>query len=232
LRQEIAQENPLINVSNPGAARVEIEEIEEDLRDAGGLGARHRKQLMRLAELYHELRMVEKACEVLKSASRAVGRPDAYILNLLGTYYDEMGDLNRMEAHYAEAARVSGNWAGPLFNWALHLWRRRNFALALEKVDEGILRETDSGPYYILRAKILEGLGQSPAAKEAAQQGIGHFPPPTDQSPWELGWFETGAAILGREADVKVARRQRERRGAKPSETNAGENELPVSTQS
>ena len=232
LRQEIAQENPLINVSNPGAARVEIEEIEEDLRDAGGLGARHRKQLMRLAELYHELRMVEKACEVLKSASRAVGRPDAYILNLLGMYYDEMGDLNRMEAHYAEAARVSGNWAGPLFNWALHLWRRRNFALALEKVDEGILRETESGPYYILRAKILEGLGQSPAAKEAAQQGIGHFPPPTDQSPWELGWFETGAAILGREADVKVARRQRERRGAKPSETNAGENELPVSTQS
>ena len=35
-RAKIEAENPLINVSNPGAARVEIEVIEEDLRDAGG----------------------------------------------------------------------------------------------------------------------------------------------------------------------------------------------------
>ena len=231
-RAEVAQENPLINVSNPGAARVEIEEIEEDLRDAGGLAVRHRDQLIRLAELYHELRMTEKACEVLKSASRAVGRPDAYILNRLGMYYDELGDLNRMEAHYAEAARVSENWAGPLFNWALHLYRRRNFALALEKVDAGILRQPDSGPYYILRSKILVGLGQSAAAKEAAQEGMGHFPPIATQSPWHLGWFEDGASTLTREADVKAARRQRERNGNKPQGTKAGENELPVVTQS
>jgi hypothetical protein len=127
VRVEIAQENPLINVSNPGAVRVEIEEIEEDLRDAGGLSARHRDKLTRLAELYRELRMLEKAVEVLKSASRAVGRPDSEILNRLGMFYDELGDLNRMEAHYAEGARVSGNWGGPLLNWSLHHKRRRNF---------------------------------------------------------------------------------------------------------
>jgi molecular chaperone DnaK len=227
-RIEIKAENPLINVSNPGAARVEIEVIEEELRDAGGFSARHRDKLMRLAELYRELRMIEKAVEVLKSASRAVGRPDAYILNRLAMYYDELGDLNRMESHYAEAARVSGDWAGPLFNWALHHKRRRNFSVALEKVDEGILRQPDSAPYYIMRARILEGLGHKTAAKEAAEEGFHHFPPAETQSPWELGWFEDGAELLGRADDVKAARKARERTGGEDKGTKAGEDELPV----
>lgn len=227
----IVAENPLINVSNPGAVRVEIEEIEEELRDAGGLNARHRDKLMRLAELYRELRMLEKAVDVLKGASRAVGRPDAEILNRLGMFYDEIGDLNQMEAHYTEAARVSGNWAGPLFNWALHHKRRRNFPVALEKVDEGILRQPDSGPYYILRARILEGLGQTAAAKEAAQEGFQHFSSPEQQNSWELGWFEEGAELLGREADVKTARKLRARLGDKGKGPKAGENELPVVSQ-
>ena len=230
-RTEVEAENPLINVSNPGAVRVEIEEIEEDLRDAGGLSARHREKLMRLAELYRELRMIEKAVEVLKSASRAVGRPDAEILNRLGMFYDELGDLNRMEAHYAEAARVSGNWAGPLFNWALHHKRRRNFTVALEKVDEGLLRQPDAGPYYILRARILEGLGQGVAAKEAAEEGFGHFPPVALQTSWQLAWFEEGAEILGRADDVKAARRTRECSGGKDKGTKSGESDLPVVSQ-
>jgi len=230
-RREIKAENPLINVSNPGATRVEIEQIEEELRDAGGLSARDRDKLMRLAELYRELRMLEKACEVLKGASRAVGRPDAEILNRLAMYYDESGDYNRMESHYAEAARVSGNWAGPLFNWALHLKRHRNFAAALEKVDEGILRQPDAAPYYMLRARILECMGQQAAAKEAAQEGFHHFPPAALQSPWELGWFEDGAQLLGRADDVKLARKTRDQSGSKGKTTTAGENELPVVSQ-
>src|SRR5688572_3162382 len=56
------------NVSNPGAVRVKIEQIEEDLRDAGGIAPRHRDQLMRLAELYRELRLTEKAVDILKGA--------------------------------------------------------------------------------------------------------------------------------------------------------------------
>jgi len=231
VRIEIKEENPLINVSNPGAARIEIEEIEEDLRDAGGLGVRHRDKLMRLADLYHDLRMVEKAVEVLKSASRAVGQPDGYILNRLGMYYDELGDLNRMELHYAESARWSGNWGGPLFNWALHHKRRKNFSVALEKVDEGIMRQPDSAPYYILRARILEGLGQTAAAKEAALDGFRHFGPVELLSQWELGWFEDAAEFLGRADDVKLARKTRERSGGKDQVSKAGEKDLPVMTQ-
>jgi molecular chaperone DnaK len=226
-RHEILSENPLINVSNPGEARVEIERIEEELRDAGGPKARDRETLVRLAELYRELRMVEKACEVLKTASRAVGRPDAWILNRQGMYYDEIGDYNRMESHYAEAARVSGNWAGPLFNWALHCKRHRNFTKALEKIDEGILREPDSGPYYALRARILEGLGQPAAAKEAAEEAMTHFAPVDEQTPWDLGWYEDAARLLGREKDVKAARGAREQSGSSQG-LRSGDDDLPV----
>jgi molecular chaperone DnaK (HSP70) len=226
-RHEIKAENPLINVSNPGEARVEIERIEEELRDAGGPSARHRNTLMRLAELYRELRMVEKACEVLKGASRAVGRPDPEILNRLGMFYDEIGDFNRMESHYAEAARFSGDWAGPLFNWALHCKRRRDFPKALEKIDEGILRQPDSGPYYALRARILEGMGQSDAAKEAAAEAITHFPAVDDQSPWELGWYEDAACLLGRNKEQKAAKEARAQTGSSIG-TRSGEDDLPV----
>lgn len=230
-RHEQKAENPLINVSNPGAARVEIELIEEELREAGGPGERHRDKLMRLAELYRELRMVEKACEFLKNAARVVGRPDAQILSRLAMFYDELGDLNRMEAYYAEAARVSGNWAGPLFNWALHHKRRRNFPVALEKVDEGILRQPNAAPYYILRARILEGMAETAAAKDAAEEGIRHFPPVEDQSRWELGWFEDAAELLGRADDVKAARKARQHSDTKGKGAKAGENDLPVISQ-
>jgi tetratricopeptide (TPR) repeat protein len=182
---------------------------------------------MRLAELYHELRMLEKACEVLKGASRAVGRPDAEILNRLAMYYDENGDYNRMESHYAEAAKHSGDWAGPLFNWALHLWKHRNFPPALEKIDEGILRQPDSGPYYILRARILENMNQHAAAKEAAREGLQHFDDVAHQTSWELGWYEEGSRILGLDEAVKQAKQARESNSSNTG-ASTGESDLPV----
>jgi hypothetical protein len=136
-----------------------------------------------------------------------------------------------MEAHYAEGARVSGNWGGPLFNWSLHHKRRRNFSVALEKVDEGIVREPESAPYYILRARILEGLGQTAAGKEAAQEGFRRFPPVEAQSPWHLGWYEDAAEFLGRAEDVKSARKARERARGQSKTAKAGENDLPVLSQ-
>lgn len=230
-RREVIQENPLINVMNPGEARMEIEQIEEEIRDAGGPAARHRNLLIRLAELYREIRMVEKACEALKTASRVVSQPDAEILNRLGMFYDEIGDYNRMESHYAEAARVSGSWAGPLFNWALHLKRRRNFAKALQKIDEGIERQPESGPYYALRARILESLGEKSSAKEAAEEALSHFPPVTEQGAWSLGWYEDAARLLGRDKEVKLAREAKSKGDSSDSST-IGAEDLPVLMQS
>ena len=194
-RAESSVENPLVNVANPGAARVEIEEIEEELRDAGALGKRHSRQLLRLASLYREVRMLEKAAEVLKSAARVAGEADAVILNLQALNYDEIGDFNRMETCYKEAVRVSP-WSTPFFNWALHCYRQKRYDAALEKLDEAIVREPSDGAYFALKARILLAMGKKEAATQAAEHGLSLFPPVQEQSDWQLAWFESAAFYL------------------------------------
>jgi len=224
---EVKVENPLVSVSNPGAARIEIEQIEEELREAGSIGKERRTQLMRLGKLYEEIKMPEKACEVLKMASRAMGEPDPYILNRMGMIYDSIGDYNRMEAHYGEAARVSGDWAGPLFNWALHLMNHKRFDDALQRVDEGILKEPQSGPFYILRANILQKMDQTTAAKDTAREGLRLFPSPEEQSRWELGWYRSGASMLDLKDEVEAAKKaQNSNTTSGKTQTDGGD--LPV----
>ena len=202
-RAESSVENPLVNVANPGAARVEIEEIEEEMRDAGALGKRHTRQLLRLASLYREIRMLEKAAEVLKSAARVAGQPDETILNLQGINYEQIGDFNRMETCYKEAVRVSP-WSAPFFNWALHCYRQKRLDAALEKVDEAIVREPSDGAYFALKARILSALGEKEAATHSAEHALSLFPPIGELSDWQLGWFEAAAASLHRETDLKA----------------------------
>lgn len=207
-RAESSVENPLVNEANPGAVRVEIEEIEEELRDAGALGKRHSKQLLRLASLYREVRMLEKAAEVLKSAARVAGEADEVILNLQGLNYDEIGDFNRMETCYKEAVRVS-TWSAPFFNWALHCHKQKRFDTALEKVDEAIVRDPSNGAYCVLKARILLAMEKKEASTQSAEHGLSLFPPIQQQSDWQLAWFESGAFLLKREADLKAVRELR-----------------------
>ncbi len=202
-RAELSVENPLVNVANPGAVRVEIEEIEEELRDAGGLGKSHSKQLLRLASLYREVRMLEKAAEVLKSAARVGGEADEVILNLQGLNYEEIGDFNRMETCYKEAVRVS-SWGAPFFNWALHCYRQKRFDAALEKVDEAIVRDPANGAYPVLKSRIHMAMKNTDAAVQSAESGMSLFPPIEEQSDWQLAWFESAAFFLKREADLKA----------------------------
>lgn len=194
---EALQENPLVNVTNPGAARLEIEQIEEELRDAGGLGAEAKPKLVRLATLYQTLRMREKAADVLKGALRVAGRPDPWILNLQALNYDSMGDYNRMEASY-QAALKAGDDGAAAFNWALHCRRQQRYAEALAKADEAIFREPGNGPYHILRADLLKALGQGGSSTEAAEYGITLFPPPESQSDWQFFWYQSAIRLLGR----------------------------------
>ena len=212
-RAESSVENPLVNVANPGAVRVEIEEIEEELRDAGALGKPHSKQLLRLASLYREVRMLEKAAEVLKSAARVAGEANDVILNLQGINYEEIGDFNRMETCYKEAVRVSA-WSAPFFNWALHCHRQKRFDTALEKVDEAIVRDPSIGAYCVLKARILQSMEKKEAAIQAAENAMALFPPIQEQSDWQLAWFESAAFFLKREADLKAVRELRSSRKA------------------
>lgn len=216
-RTESKVENPLVNVANPGAVRAQIEEIEEELRDAGALGKRHSKQLLRLASLYREVRMLEKAAEVLKSAARVAGEPDEVILNLQGLNYDEMGDFNRMETCYKAAVSVS-TWSAPFFNWALHCYQQKRFDAALEKVDEAIVREPSHGAYFALKARILLAMEKREAAVQSAEHAMELFPPLPELADWQLSWFESAAFFLKREADIKAVNALRSsRKAATPS---------------
>jgi hypothetical protein len=198
-------ENPLVNVVNPSAARLEIEEIEDELRDATRATPGLREKLLHLASLYKGIRMREKAAAVYKNALQIIGRPDAYILNLHALNYDEMGDFNRMEAAFSAAQAASDDGA-PAFNWALHCRRRRRYEDALAKADDALFREPDEGPYHILRADILKALGQDSAAKDAAQYGITLFNDVEELNDWELHWLGIAARMVGnKKIDQQIA---------------------------
>jgi molecular chaperone DnaK len=217
---EADSENPLVNVADPGAARQEIEEIEEELRDAGGLGAPHRGMLIRLSQLYRELRMLEKAAEVLKSASRIVGQADAEILNLQGINYEQMGDYNRMEACYMASSKCSSGGSS-LFNWALHCYRLKRYEDALQKADEAIVREPESGPYLVLRARILQALKKPESAAECAQEALALFDELPALSEWAIGWYESCATILKDSDGVRQAKEELAARRKKGGRTDS-----------
>lgn len=214
---DIEVENPLVSVASPGNARMEIEQIEEELRDAGGPGPHHRSQLLRLASLYRQLRMYEKAVEILKSATVALKQADVDILNLQGIIFEELGDFNRMEACYREAAKLTRGGT-PWFNWALHCHRQKRYDTALEKIDEGSIREPTSSPYHSLRAQILKSMGKGDAAKEAAQQALNEAKPLNEQSAWELAWFEDTLVLLGEKTRLAELRAERGHRSAGATE--------------
>lgn len=198
-------ENPLVNVVNPSAARIEIEEIEDELRDATRSTPGLREKLLRLASLYTKIRMREKAAAVYKNALQIIGRPDAYILNLHALNYEVMGDFNRMEAAFAASIEASDDGA-PAFNWALHCRRRRRYEDALAKVDDALYREPEEGPYHILRADLLKALCQDAAAKDAAQYGLTLFGDISELSDWELHWLGVAARMLGnRKIEQQIA---------------------------
>ena len=154
--------------------------------------------------------MPEKAVEVLKSAIRVNGRADSGLLNSQALIYEELGDFNRMETCFREAAQA-GDWGGPMFNWSLHCIRQQRLPDALQKIDEALIQEPDSGPYHILRARTLSLLGRKDAAVEAAKTGLEFFDPVGEQTTWELHWYEIGAGLLGRQdliAQAKAAATQ------------------------
>ena len=193
---EATCENPLVNVVNPSVIRIEIEEIEDELRDATRSTPGLREKLIRLASLYSQIRMREKAASTYKMALQIIGRPDHYILNLQALNYEHIGDFNRMEASFAASMEASDDGAAA-FNWALHCRKRRRFEDGLAKTDEALFREPDSGPFHILRAEFLKALGQGDAATEAAEYGVSLFDEISELDSWELHWLGVAARMVG-----------------------------------
>lgn len=211
---EMTIDNPLVNVANPGAIQIEIEKIEEDLRQRQGGTARDRETYVELARKYAQLNQREKALDYLRTAQSRLPRPDPGILNLQGIYFGELGDHQRAETAYNEAYTAEPRWRGPLFNLALLYRRLGRHSEALSTVDKVINVEEDPGPYLGLKALTLDSLGRQEESRAVASKALSFFGPPAIQDDWSLGWLITTAGVAGndeiqRRAEAEQIKRSR-----------------------
>jgi tetratricopeptide (TPR) repeat protein len=236
-RDEVLDEsidNPLTNVVNPSTARLWIEEKEEALR----LGEIEREDapqaLSDIAVKYAELGLCERALDYLARAMRLLGHPDAAMLNNVGIYAGRIGDWEREEAAYREAARLS-QWYGSLFNLALSQWNRGKHSDAVESIDKA-LAINRNGPSLVLRGMLAQASGDQSTYQRCLTEAFSMLSGRRIDSldKWELGWFVTCCDKLGDSTTASLAREETRKRlrGSEPARGSEGvlppEGELPL----
>jgi tetratricopeptide (TPR) repeat protein len=205
-------ENPLVNVNNPGSIRLKIEETEEKLRVQKEVDNKKLEDYVNLATWYAELNQLEKALYYLRTALRKKGEPSAYISNLMGIYYKNLKDYGRAEKAYQEAIRADRNWSTPSFNLALLYKKTDRHDEALTIIDDTLEKTNDRGAYLVLKADILNRMGQKTQAKKVATKALEAFAPVKEQSQWELGWYVSNAFFLEDNKALNEATAERDRR--------------------
>jgi tetratricopeptide (TPR) repeat protein len=207
-------ENPLTNVVNPSKVRMEIEELEGEIRGKGGPSADDRAKLLKLARSHAELKQLEKAQDYLRVALRVLDQPDAEILMLQGIYHGEVGDLERETKAYREADRVAPYWGGPMFNLALSLRAQKKYVEALEAVEKALQKEPDEGAFLTLKGLCLQSLHRAQEAQSTFLKAANAFGPVKDLNEWELGWCETCARMLSDSKLLEEVQKERKSRQA------------------
>jgi molecular chaperone DnaK len=226
----LTRENPLTNVVNPQSKKMEIDRLEEAMRTGKVPREQLPDKLVVLARDYADLGQREKAVDLLKRALRSKNRPDAYILNLMGIYYADLGNHEKAAKHYQEAAQAA-RWGLPWFNLSLSQKKQAKYLEALKSVDKAIEREREA-PYLVLRALLAEALERPEEHEASLAEAFKLFPPVSMQDDWELGWFITGAKMIGDQQKVEMANTERRRRVAGASGFETGiSGELPITAQ-
>jgi len=206
-------ENPLINVVNPQKTMLRVLELEEQLRNHGLAGGDAASLMLQLGENYSELGHKEKAIAILKKALNAKGTSDSFILNRLGIYCKDIGDLVRAEKFYREAIQAS-DWTGPLFNLAMMQRRNGRHREAIATIDQAIARE-DDGDNFVLRALLAADTGSQEDHAANIARAFKAFGPPESLSDWQLGWYLTGAEELKDTEKIGAAKAEQKRRSEK-----------------
>ena len=223
-------ENPLVNVMNPNQVRLQIEEVEEQLREKGGPKAEDRDELVQLARWYAELQQHEKALTFLSQALRLINRPDANILLLEGIYSGELGDYEREERAYRAADQANRSWGGPMFNLALSFHNRRRYEEAYQAIEKAVEKKPSSTAYRTLRARCLRSLKKEREATKEYQEAFSSCGPLKDLDDWELGWFIDCAKTIGRDDAQHEAEEERSRRASTSVDDRTREGDLPILT--
>ncbi|OQX10206.1 MAG: hypothetical protein BWK80_45950, partial [Desulfobacteraceae bacterium IS3] len=220
-------EKPLTNVVYREVKKSKIEEIEEDLKSGKIPKSQHFEKMTELARLYADIKQHEKAIDYLRTLLLAKNRPDPYILNLMGIYAGEIGDLEKEEKYYREAANAS-SWAIPLFNLALSKKRQKQINQAVELIDQAIKKDVQA-PYLVLRAQLSEAMRNKDERDKYLEEAFSEFKDTADLDDWELGWYLT-AAVMAKDKDKeKEANTEQLKRSRGASESmQAGM--LPISS--
>jgi len=193
-------ENPLTNVVNPELKRVQIEEIEENLRTRKYPQEKWASAFYDLARLYQELGQVDKAVACMKRALKfCPPRADeqAEMLNYLGILHGERKDWKRQELAYREAIKTYPHWSGPLFNLALSQFRRGLLDDAERTVWEALSVENERPPSWVLLGLIRERNNEGEEATKFFRHALELFGAVEGLSDWELYWLQTAAERLG-----------------------------------
>ena len=205
---EASIENPLASVVNPHAKRDEILELEERMRTESMSSAQQRTTVKRIADLEADLGNREKALHLLSRVNRA--SPESGALTRMGIICGQMGDYDRQERLYREAARISPNWGGPLFNLALAQEQQGKIAEAMATIDEV---HAAAPPYLVLKARLADKLRRPTTVRDALlDKAFARFDPTASLDDWALGWYETGAKLRSDRQREHEARAERQRR--------------------
>jgi molecular chaperone DnaK len=216
-------ENPLTNVVNPNAKRDRILELEERMRTKGIPTSQQRATVEEIALLYADLGQYERALSLLANLLKT--GPDLNILNRMGIICGHLGDFERQERFYREAAKISRSGI-PLFNLALSQKQQGKLPEAMKSIDEAIAREPDP-PYLVLKAMLAENLQQPQQRDALLTQAFSSFDPLKTLNDWELGWYLTGARLGGDSQRQQDAEAERSRRKPSPTSTGNG-GDLPA----
>ncbi len=216
-------EHPLSNVVNQQAEKIEIEELEEKLRTCQIDRERIPDVMVKLANKYSDIGQHEKALAYVGKVMRVKNVPDAELLNKMAIICGEMGDQQREEKFYREAAKVA-TWSGPWFNLALLQERRKQTAEAYDSVNRAIQMEHDP-PYLVLEARLAGKLGKVDSRRRAGEL-LETFDPVPTLSDWQLGWLITAAKMAGDTTiEIEGLDEQRKRKRSTAVESSG---ELPL----
>ena len=208
---ELTVENPLTSVVNPNAKRDQILELEERMRTRAVPKAEQRETVQRIAELEAELGHYERALSLLGSLNRP--KPDGGTLHRMGDIAGRLGDYEREEKFYREAARTLSGWNGPLFNLALSQQRQGRLAEAMQTTDAAIACEPDP-PSLILKARLIGKLDRPQGERDALlERAFAAFDTVATLSDFELSWYQAGARLARDGAREQAAHEERQRRG-------------------
>ncbi len=210
-------ENPLVNVVNPGTVRLKIEEAEEKLRSKKGGGPDDVDDFINLARWHAEINQNEKALHYLKTALRKKEKPDAYILNLMGIYYDNLNDCKRAEKSYMEALRTDEYFNTARFNLALLYRNTKRYDNALAIIESALEKEDeDMGPFMSLKATVLDRMGRESEAMETAEIALELYDPLENLDKWALGWYMSTARFLKDDQALAEAEDEKDKRTRRP----------------